>query len=61
MSAKEKEVWSDVTGRSVMAANLILKTNPGMFNMLVQNPEPNTDGDVDFGAEILAIAGEINA
>ena len=61
MSAKEKGAWSDVTGRSVMAANLILDTNPGMLNMMVQSPDPNTEGEVDFGAEILAIAREINA
>ena len=58
MSAKEKAAWSDVTGRTIMAANLILDTNPGMLDMMVQAPSSK---EADFGPEILGIAKEINA
>ena len=58
MLGTESDTWSDVVGRSVVAANLIADAKPGMLDMMVQSSGPS-GANSDFGEEILGIANEM--
>ncbi|KAF2234680.1 hypothetical protein EV356DRAFT_576609 [Viridothelium virens] len=60
MGKAEKEIWSDVVGRSMMAKQLILDTMPGGLDMMVNMTHPGqTEPKTDFGEEIRALAGRL--
>jgi hypothetical protein len=43
-TSREKEAWSDIVGRSVMGAGLLLDEKPGMLDMMVESTYPNQSG-----------------
>ena len=56
----EKEAWSDVVGRSVMGAELLLDSKPGMLDMLAESAYPAQPGDRPvIGDDVLAAARKL--
>ena len=56
-SARDEEAWSDVVGRSQMIKMLILDTNKGALDKMMESTYPDQGGrHPDFGEEILEIA-----
>ena len=60
MTAGVRKAWSDVIGRSVMAATLILDTKRGMLDMMTESTYRTERGNrPEFGEEILGIARQL--
>ena len=60
MNRRQREAWDDCKGRAKMSKQLILDTNPGMLNMMMQSTYPNQSGEPPaFGEEVLAAAREL--
>jgi hypothetical protein len=54
------EQWTDVIGRSVMAGKLLLDTDPGMLDMMVESTYPGQPGDRPvIGEDIKALARKL--
>jgi hypothetical protein len=59
-SSGQKEAWSDVVGRSVMGAGLLLDDHPGMLDMMVEGTYPNQSGPRPvIGEDILEAARKL--
>lgn len=56
MSKRDKEVWADVQGRSVMAAMQTTGKMPSMFGPPDRIPNPPS---TDFGPAVLECAGKL--
>lgn len=60
MPKKEKESWTDVTGRAKFPGQLLLDTQPGMVDQMTEMTYPDQQGKhPEFGEEILALAREL--
>lgn len=60
MSKPQKEAWSDVIGRNVLARELMLDSKPGMLDSMTEATYPEQKGQhPGFGEEILAMAREL--
>lgn len=57
MKKADKETWEDAVGRSAMARELILDTNPGMLDMMTEGTYPEQKGKHPaMGEDILDVA-----
>lgn len=60
MDPDDKETWSDVHSRSLMACQLILDTQPGMLRMMVEGTYPGQPNPCpDMGEEVLRAARDL--
>ena len=59
-TATEGEPWDDVVGRSVMAAELLLDSNPGMLDTLVDSTYPGQSPRPVLGERVLEAARELS-
>ena len=60
MSREEREIWGDILGRSQMAKNLILDTEPGMLDMMVATTYPGQSGPrLEFDEGIITLARQL--
>ncbi len=56
------QIWTDVITRSMMAAELILDSKPGMLDMLVESTYPGAASDRPvIGDDIKAAAERLKA
>ena len=59
---QDREAWSDVVGRSVMAAELLLDSKPGMLDMMVGSTYPGQAGAHPvIGEDVLAAARKLTS
>lgn len=59
---REKEAWADIMSRSAMGANLLLDTNRGMLDMMVQGTYPSQSSPQPvIGEDILEAARKLVA